>query len=295
VDCAFLENSAQWQGTTSGGSFVNCVFADNIASESVGGTHLPLLAANCLFIGNSGAHTGAVTVGYETALINCTIVGNRATSTLYSSNVGGIYLSKGWVPPPFTPRIENCIVWGNTTVQPVGIEEAQITIDGKVLLQINNSAVQGWTGTLGGVGNHGNDPRFVDADGPDDIYRTADDNPRLRANSPCIDTGDSSLLPADAFDLDEDGDTKEPLPIDLDGMLRVVGASVDIGAYEFQGISCRADIDGSSTVDSDDLVTIILAWGACEVGEPCPADLTLDGAVTADDLVALILGWGACP
>ena len=37
-------------------------------------------------------------------------------------------------------------------------------------MNVQHSCVDGWTGALGGVGNHGNDPRFIDADGPDDIY-----------------------------------------------------------------------------------------------------------------------------
>ena len=37
----------------------------------------------------------------------------------------------------------------------------------------------------------------------------------LASSSPCIDGGDSTLLPSDASDLDGDSDTEEILPIDL--------------------------------------------------------------------------------
>ena len=295
VQCLFQSNGAQWLGTTIGGRFLNCTFAYNSGSESVGGAHLPILAVNCLFIGNSGAHTGGVTAAGDTALINCMVVGNRATSNQYSENVGGILLYQGWMLPPPSPRIENCIVWGNTTVQQVDIQEAQVTLDGTVLLQIHNSCVQGWTGSLGGVGNHGNDPRFVDADGPDNIFGTADDDPRLRANSPCINTGDSGLLPPDQFDLDDDGDTTEPLPIDLDGLPRVVGANVDMGAFEFQGTPCRADIDGNGSVAANDLLAVIIAWGPCVPGQVCNSDLDLDGEIAVNDLLMVITTWGDCP
>ena len=70
------------------------------------------------------------------------------------------------------------------------------------------------------------DPSFVDADGPDDGIGTQDDNIRLLAGSPCIDTADNSAVPAGILtDLDGndriwDGDGNPP-------------ATVDMGAYEY--------------------------------------------------------------
>jgi hypothetical protein len=291
VDCLIDNNhSGTFVGAMSANNadLINCRFTRNrnsICGVLYGTVRVAgnVRAVNCVFLANAGSSPAICVSGSGNLIMNCSVVGNTPP-----------WCAPGGIRVEGDLTLANSILWANTAEILVG-EAAQIRVMPSARLSVSRSCIQGWTGTLGGVGNHGNDPRFIDADGPDNIYGTADDNPRLRANSPCIDTGDSLLLPADTFDLDEDGDTTEPLPIDLDGLPRVVGASVDSGAYEFQGISCRADIDGSSTVDSDDLVTIILAWGACEVGEPCPADLTLDGAVTADDLVALILGWGACP
>ena len=51
--------------------------------------------------------------------------------------------------------------------------------------------------------------------------------------SPAIDAGNNNHLPADTFDLDNDGNTSEPLPIDSAGNPRVFGGTVDIGACEF--------------------------------------------------------------
>lgn len=45
--------------------------------------------------------------------------------------------------------------------------------------------------------------------------------------------GSNGLLPADEFDIDGDGDTSEPLPLDLDGNERVVGSAVDLGPFEY--------------------------------------------------------------
>jgi hypothetical protein len=173
-------------------------------------------------------------------------------------------------------------------------QDQQIRTVGSVNLEIQNSCIQGWTGSLGGVGNHGSDPRFVDADGLDDIYGTADDDVRLRPNSLCIDSADRALLPPDTYDIDEDGDVNEPLPIDLDGLPRVVGSSLDAGAYEFQGIPCRADIDGNANVNVFDLLLVLSAWGPCAPAAMCNADLDLSRDVGVSDLLAVITQWGAC-
>jgi hypothetical protein len=58
---------------------------------------------------------------------------------------------------------------------------------------------------------------------------------RLVTGSDCIDSGDNTALPEDTHDLDNDGNTSEPLPLDLDGNPRVVNDTVDMGAYEYQG------------------------------------------------------------
>ncbi|MCP4450935.1 MAG: right-handed parallel beta-helix repeat-containing protein, partial [Planctomycetes bacterium] len=64
---------------------------------------------------------------------------------------------------------------------------------------------------------------FVDADGPDDVFGTPDDDFRLLPGSPCIDAGFNETDPNLA-------DT------DLAGLPRIINATVDIGAHEFEGI-----------------------------------------------------------
>jgi thermitase len=53
---------------------------------------------------------------------------------------------------------------------------------------------------------------------------------------------------------------------------------------------CPADTNLDGTVDVDDLVAVILAWG----GHDPAADTDNDGVVGVDDLVAVILAWGPC-
>jgi hypothetical protein len=74
-----------------------------------------------------------------------------------------------------------------------------------------------------GTGESPIDPLFVDSAGVD--YR-------LQSGSPAVNAGDALQLPADEQDLDDDGNTAELIPVDLDDIARVIGANVDIGAYE---------------------------------------------------------------
>jgi hypothetical protein len=55
----------------------------------------------------------------------------------------------------------------------------------------------------------------------------------LRPDSPAINAGRNDLLPDDAYDLDDDKNTSEPIPLDASGRLRVFFGVVDIGAWEY--------------------------------------------------------------
>lgn len=54
--------------------------------------------------------------------------------------------------------------------------------------------------------------------------------------------------------------------------------------------SCPEDFTGNGTVDIDDLLQLIAAWGATSGAE----DLDGNGAVDIDDLLILISAWGPC-
>jgi hypothetical protein len=186
-------------------------------------------------------------------------------------------------------------VWDNDTAGQVD-ESTQLSFPSPDV-KLNHNCISGWSGSLGGEGNFGDDPHFIDADGPDNAYGTADDNPRLTSASPCVDAGDTSLLPPDSFDLDNDSQTSELIPLDLDDNDRTRGGAVDAGAFEVQ--NCAADIapdGGDGVVNNLDLQLMAASWGSCGA-EGCPADIAPpggDGIVGVDDLMVLVHSWGNC-
>ncbi len=70
-----------------------------------------------------------------------------------------------------------------------------------------------------------------------------------------------------------------------------VGAAVLAGAFALSAFAlCPPDLDGSGTVDGDDLGTLLGQWGS-----DGSADLNDDGIVDGDDLGTLLGAWGPCP
>lgn len=242
-NCDFFANSA----ANGGGIYnpdentppvvVNCRFVGNWATANGGGFHdastlsgasfiqLSTLV-NCTFSRNSAAAGGGLYSGNGTTnLINCTFSGNTASAT-----GGGIHVYGGFLGTKAGLQVVNCVLWENLAAG-AGGEPAQVYLNG-ASVNVNYSAIQGLTGVLGGTGNTGDDPRFLDSDGPDGVAGTLDDNLRLGLGSPCIDAGDAAALPADALDVDSNGNMDEPIPLDLDNMPRIIGGGVDMGPYE---------------------------------------------------------------
>lgn len=123
--------------------------------------------------------------------------------------------------------------------------------------------VEGWTGAMGGVGKRAGDPLF---------YNAANGDYRLTGRSGAIDSGNNDNIPPDTYDLDHDGDTSEPLPVDLAGNPRQVDELlvddtgvgtppiVDMGAYEGRvptdcngnGVDDVEDVTSGASADCDD-------------------------------------------
>ena len=213
-----------------------------------------LTVTNCALSGNvSGSRGGGIYSSGTLTLIGATLAGNS------SGRGGGIYNDAG------TLTLNNTIIAENTADYGPDICRSQgglILGGGFVGTQtgshnlIGDGSCQGFTnGTDGnrvGTSEDPIDPRFVrtPSDGGDgwaDLSNTPDidesanndyGNFRLLAGSPALDAGDNALIPADRFDLDGDGDTTEPIPVDLAGDARIQDgdgdqtATVNMGAYE---------------------------------------------------------------
>jgi len=173
---------------------------------------------NCLFVDNLAGFIGGVElIQAQATFTNCSFVGNRSASTFPAAS--GIAAGASVV------SVANTILWNNRVgvgadddLPGSGGEAAQLSLSNSSLT-IGHSLVEGWSGSLGGVGNIGDDPLFVDD--------TAG-NFRLTNGSPAIDSGDNAAVPFE-------------LLLDLDGNPRIVDgngdalAVVDRGAYEFDG------------------------------------------------------------
>jgi len=309
IGCTFSGNEAgQFGGglslLTGDAMVIGCTFQDNATSLDGGGVAVlynplnfdPPQIVNSLFVGNSADRGGGIFLRDPADLINCTFSGNTAAS-------GGAQ----WVNNE--ADVINSVLWGN--------EPDEIAGDGTPNLTVRFSDVQG--GFPGG-GNIDADPLFVDPAAGD--YR-------LGPGSPCIDAGRSQMLSAlpgfrpglcDGLDLDQDGDTVELIPVDLDGWSRfaddpdtpdtgcAAAAVVDMGAYESGAARdgervVYADQDGDGEVTITDFLIVLGAWGPCDdpccladipypISEHCRVYMPNVGVVDSSDAWAVISWWG---
>jgi hypothetical protein len=160
------------------------------------------MATNCVLTGNSGGYCSI-----ESTLANCLSSGNNvydevsAGDTLINctvvSNMNGIVDSVAI----------NCIVYGNDAQG--GANYASFNELGPLVLD-NCCTTPDPGGFNGSVGNITNEPTFVNPVGGDF---------HLQSNSPCINAGNNAYVTNTS---------------DLGGNPRIVGGTVDIGAYEYQ-------------------------------------------------------------
>lgn len=217
INCSFFDNRAAYGGGVYGGEVVtNCIFSGNSA-ECGGALASISTMINCLLVDNKASYGGAI--DHIVAVINCVFTGNSAVR-----KGGAIYNAS---------MITNCILWDNTA--PI---DSQIYAENSSNTLSYSNIEGGWTGA--GTNNINLDPLFVDA---------ANGDFHLRPDSPCLDKGNNSAVPANVM-------------IDLDGCPRKYGR-VDMGCYEYtlpiaragqdQSVHEWADVklDGSGSRDSD--------------------------------------------
>jgi len=228
---------------------------------------------NSLFENNTanrggGVHMAACGGGYL-EFVNNTAVGNAPTG-LHLRNGGaaseggaaGVLVASNSIIADNVDAVE--ITLRDTTVEPV-------------------VAFSNVTGGHPGTGNIDAPPLFADA---------AVGDYRLAGGSPGIDAADNDALPNDVL-TDLDG---APRYADDPGTLDTgSGAAplIDMGAFEFQGVSCPADLDGDGTVGIEDLATLLSNYGI--PGGPSEGDLDGDGVVGFSDLATMLSAFGqAC-
>jgi hypothetical protein len=218
-------------------TIVNARFFKNYAATGGGMANLNSAnptVINCLFAGNSADFGGSALLTWlaNGSVTNTTFTGNSGSKAISMYGFG------------YTLTLNNVIVYSN----PVGgIESLPNGSNQYGLITVFYSIMQGVScpsyTTCDATVKFVN-PLFTDADGPDDVYGTLDDNPRLQFTSPAIDAGKNSAVPVDIADLDGDGNTTEATPIDLSGSPRLMNVGyvadtgsgtppiVDMGAYE---------------------------------------------------------------
>ena len=291
TNTTFAENTADVRG----GALFH--YADGYDD---GATNSPVIV-NSVFTGNTAGVDGSndrngkggaiYSDGYTSAdvnvnptIINTTFAGNTAEESVFDAGTGGAIYSL-----VSAPTITNTVFWDNTAEGGSGDQlyntrsETTVTLRHTLLgggtagVSNNNGASTVYEDDGGAdvafaqSTNFDTDPLFSapdDPDGADDTFATADDGLTLTDGSRALDAGDNDALPADAQDLDDDGDTNEALPLALTGAARVndndgdpdTPAAVDVGAYEApDGVQLPVELAGFEAT-ADGASAVRLSW-----------------------------------
>jgi predicted outer membrane repeat protein len=204
TNSSFSGNSATWGGAAFYlfyGNITNSSFSGNSATWG-GAVYGPDNIINSSFNGNSANYRGGAVYGFGN-IINSTLSKNGASDSGGAFYGSGIILNSIFVQNQAGGKANDIAI----------LDKAELYVDYTLANNISEGV---------DLGSHiiTGDPRFVDAENGDF---------RLRADSPAIDVGDSSVIESYPFLRDEAGNV-----IDLDGNRRVVGEGIDLGAYEYE-------------------------------------------------------------
>ena len=249
TDVIFSGNSAQ---ITGGGMFnihssptlTDVIFSGNSAGWYGGGgiynEYSSPTLTNVVFSGNS-AKTGGGMSNYDSnpTLTNVTFSSNTSRDTRFGSAIDNFWNCN--------PTLKNVILWGGSNPR-ISYYQSTATISYSNIQDCGGSG-SGWNTACGtdGGGNIDADPLFVDADGPDNVVGTADDNLRLGFGSPVIDAGNNISV---------------TVTTDLDGLPRKADGNgdgndvVDMGAYEAGQMICGVAANTAYTFDKNSGVVI---------------------------------------
>jgi hypothetical protein len=243
--CIFTQNSSN-KGAgmrnylNSHPTVTNSIFSYNHAGEEGGGMdnrkNSNAVVTGCVFEGNTAGSGGGGMHNYvgraeatgNPIIINCLFIGNSAPigadirnndpdPTIINTTIAYNYGSGISSRNGSAPIIENSIVWGNSGGSFSGASSGTSIV--------SYSDIEGG---FAGIGNLNVDPLFFSPGG---------DNYHLTAGSPLINAGNNNVpdLPA----------------TDLEGNPRIIGGTVDMGAYESDASCNDDDIDGDSYTACD--------------------------------------------
>ena len=224
----------------------NSTISGNSADSGGGiynGSGSTVTVSNSTISGNSASSTfggGLYNNGGAATISNSTISGNSASSG------GGIFNTSSG-----TVTVSNSTISANSASSGGGIRNfsGTLTLANSIVANslaggncagsitngghnLDSGTSCGWGSSNGSLSN--TNPQLgplANNGGPTRTHA-------LLQGSPAIDQGNNSLLPPDSADQDGDGNTGEPIPFDQrgPGHLRIVGGTVDIGAFERQRV-----------------------------------------------------------